>query len=234
VGNGRDHLQVVRASAGPATAVVADLSSPQRIRIVDGALACVARQGVAKTTVEDVAREAGLSRATVYRAFPDGKDSLLAAVVDTEVARLFSALGARMGESSDLSEVLVGGIVEAATRIADHAALAYLLEHEPEIVLRRLAFDEGDRVLLVAGGFTAPFLARWMDMDEALRVGEWAARIVCSYMLSPAVGVDLSDPVCTRHLVDTFMIPGIRSLGPPHPRSSPSLHAIANDQGETP
>jgi AcrR family transcriptional regulator len=234
VDNRRDHLQVVRASVGAAPAVVADPPSPQRIRIVDGALACVARQGVAKTTVEDVAREAGLSRATVYRAFPDGKDSLLAAVVDTEVARLFSALGARMGESSDLSDVLVAGIVEAATRIADHPALAYLFGHEPEIVLRRLAFDEGDGVLLVASGFTAPFLARWMDMTEALRVGEWAARIVFSYLLSPAVGIDLSDPVCTRHLVDTFMIPGIRSLGSPDSHLSAPLHALANDQGEAP
>ena len=250
---------MVRAGAGSATgprtrqaaapAAVPDPPSPQRTRIVDGALVCVARQGVAKTTVEDVAREAGLSRATVYRAFPEGKDSLLAAVVETEVARLFSALGARMGESSDLSDVLVCGIVEAATRIADHAALRYLVDHEPEIVLRRLAFDEGDRVLLAAGGFTAPFLARWMDMDEALRVGEWAARIVFSYAFSPAVGIDLSDPVCTRHLVDTFMIPGIRSLGPPDshssaprrttprrtaPRRSAPLRSVANDQGETP
>ena len=244
MGNRRDHLQVVGASTGPAKrpgspeagapAVADHPHSPQRIRIVDGALACVARQGVAKTTVDDVARQAGLSRATVYRAFPEGKDSLLAAVIDTEVARLFSALGARMGESSDLSDVLVVGIVEAATRITSHPALGYLFEHEPEIVLRRLAFDEGDRVLLVAGAFTAPFLARWMDMDEALRVGEWAARIVFSYLLSPAVGVDLCDPACTRHLVDTFMIPGIRSLGPGDPHSSPLLHSIANDQGEAP
>jgi AcrR family transcriptional regulator len=194
----------------------------------------VATQGVAKTTVEDVARQAGLSRATVYRAFPEGKDSLLAAVLDTEVARLFSALGARMGESDELSDVLVVGIVEAATRITGHPALRYLLEHEPEIVLRRLSFAEGDRVLLVAGGFTAPFLARWMDMDEALRVGEWAARIVFSYMLSPAVGVDLCDPVCARHLVDTFMIPGIRSTGLSDPRRAPLLRSIVNHQGEAP
>jgi AcrR family transcriptional regulator len=236
------------AQSGTAHSTAPELApeptSPQRIRIVDGALACVARQGVAKTTVEDVAREAGLSRATVYRAFPDGKDSLLAAVVDTEVARLFSALGARMGESTDLSDVLAGGIVEAATRITHHPALRYLFDHEPEIVMRRLAFDEGDQVLLAAGGFTAPFLARWMDMAEAHRVGEWAARIVFSYILSPAVGIDLCDPVCTRHLVDTFMIPGIRSLGWPDSRSSASLQSaslqsaslqpIANDQGEAP
>ena len=130
--------------------MVTDPPSPQRIRIVDGALACVARQGVAKTTVEDVAREAGLSRATVYRAFPDGKDSLLAAVVDTEVARLFSALGARMGESSDLSDVLVGGIVEAATRLrSEHwmpieaMAESALRSGRRELVLE--VFREADR-----------------------------------------------------------------------------------------
>ncbi len=230
------HLQAVGpiGPVGSSPALPSRPSSPQRIRIVDAALACVARQGVAKTTVEDVAREAGLSRATVYRAFPEGKDSLLSAVVDTELARLFSALGARMGESSDLSDVLVGGIVEVTTRISNHLALRYLFEHETEIVLRRLAFDEGDRALLVAGGFTAPFLARWMDMAEAHRVGEWAARIVFSYVFSPAVGIDLSDPVCTRHLVETFMIPGIRSLRSPESRSSASLCSIANDQGETP
>ena len=238
------HLQAVTSigplgSADPSPAPAGEPSSPQRIRIVDAALACVARQGVAKTTVDDVAREAELSRATVYRVFPDGKDSLLAAVVDTETARLFSALGARMGESSDLSDVLVGGIVEAATRITNHPALRYLFDHEAEIVHRRLAFDEGDRVLLLAGAFTAPFLARWMDMAEAHRVGEWAARIVFSYVCSPAVGIDLSDPMCARHLVDTFMIPGIRSLRSPDSCSSAPvhpapLHALANDQGVAP
>ena len=102
------------------------------------------------------------------------------------------------------------------------------------MVLRHLAFDESDRVLLVAGQFTAPFLARWMDLAEAGRVAEWATRIVLSYVISPSVGIDLSDPVCTRHLVETFMLPGIRSLRSPDSRSSAPLHSIANDQGETP
>ena len=55
---------------------------------------CLARYGTAKTTVDDIARQAGVSRATIYRVFPGGRDEILAAVVDTEVARLFSALGA--------------------------------------------------------------------------------------------------------------------------------------------
>jgi AcrR family transcriptional regulator len=204
------------------------------VRIVDGALRCLARQGVSKTTVDDIARESGLSRATVYRAFPQGKDSVLVAVVDTEVGRLFSALGATMGESDDLSDVLVSGMVEAASRISEHPAVRYLIDHEPEIVLRALAFDRGDQLLLTTGGFMAPFLARWMDMDEARRVGEWAARIVLSYLLVPAVGVDMADPRRVRHLVDTFMIPGIRSFGLPdgaNDGTNTGTNAAANDGG---
>ena len=38
-----------------------------RQRLVVAAYACVARHGMGKTTVEDIGREAGVSRATVYR-----------------------------------------------------------------------------------------------------------------------------------------------------------------------
>src|SRR5271169_1891586 len=77
-------------------------AAPQRVRLADAALRCIARQGIAKTTLDDVAREAGCSRATVYRVFPGGKDGLMSAVADTEVARFFSALALRMGAASDL------------------------------------------------------------------------------------------------------------------------------------
>lgn len=41
--------------------------SPQRERIIDAAERCFERWGAAKTSIDDVANEAGLSRATVYR-----------------------------------------------------------------------------------------------------------------------------------------------------------------------
>ena len=165
--------------------------SPHRVRIIDGTLACLARHGTAKTTVDDIARESGVSRATVYRAFPGGRDEILGAVVDTEMARLFSALGVRLGNAGDLTTALVGGIVEASTRLRDHAALHFLVEHEPGMILGHLAFDESDRLLVTASRFTAPFLARWMSPDEAERVAEWAARIVLSYAIAPSDHLDL-------------------------------------------
>ena len=48
-------------------------------RIVEATLRCIARWGIAKTTLDDVAREAGCGRATIYRAFPGGKAEVLTA-----------------------------------------------------------------------------------------------------------------------------------------------------------
>jgi len=187
-------------------------ASPYRERIIDATLACLARHGTLKTTVDDIARGAGVSRATVYRVFPGGRDEILGAVVDTEMARLFSALGVKLGEADDLEDALVSGIVEASSRLRNHQALAYLVEHEPEMVLGHLAFDESDRLLGAASRFTAPFLARWMSPMEAGRVAEWATRIVLSFAVSPSAEMDLTDPVTTAHLVETFVLPGIVAL----------------------
>ena len=190
----------------------ADDRSSTRVRIVDATLRCLARQGVAKTTVDDIAREAKFSRATLYRTFPGGKDAILEAVVETEVARLFSSLAVVMGEAADLEEVLVAGMTEAAQRLTAHSAMAYLLLHEPGVILPRLTFADMDRVLLVAGDFAAPFFGRWLEPDQASRAAEWAVRIVLAYVADPAPDTDLTDPDDTRSLVRTFVLPGVLAL----------------------
>ena len=190
----------------------ADDRSSTRVRIVDGALECLARQGIAKTTVDDMARAARLSRATVYRTFPRGKEGILAAVVETEVARLFSTLAVAMGEAGDLEDVLVAGMVESARQLRDHGALTYLLEHEPGAVLPYLTFGQMDRLLLTAGDLAAPFFARWLEPEQASRAAEWAVRIVMAYCADPAPDTDLTDPGHTRALVRRFVLPGILAL----------------------
>jgi AcrR family transcriptional regulator len=224
---GATQLRAVPSAALPSAA---GPDRPHRVRIVDATLECLARYGTAKTTVDDVARQAGLSRATVYRVFPGGKVEILAAVVDTEMARLFSALGASMGGADRLADVLVNGIVEAVTRITTHPALAYLAEHEPDVVLRHLAFDESNRLLATATRFVAPFLARWMDPEESARVAEWSTRIVLSYTLSPSADTDLTNPAQARRLVETFVLPGIRALQAPDPSAPIDLAPFAVDR----
>ena len=56
-------------------------------RLVDAAAACFERYGVTKTSVEDIATEAHVSRATVYRYFEGGRDELVLCVGLREVRR---------------------------------------------------------------------------------------------------------------------------------------------------
>ncbi len=193
----------------------ADDRSSTRVRLVDAALRCVERTGVAKTTVDDIAREAGFSRATLYRTFPGGKDEVFGAVISTEVARLFSALAVVMGEATDLEAVLVAGMTESARALRTHGALAAVLAHEPGIILPNLTFSGMDRILMVAGDFAAPFFARWLEPDQASRAAEWAVRIVVAYAVDPADGVDLADRNDTEALVRAFVLPGILALRTP-------------------
>jgi len=66
----------------------APTSTDVRDRLYAGTYDCVARFGLSKTTIDDVARASGLSRATIYRTFPGGRDQLLRETVGWEVTRL--------------------------------------------------------------------------------------------------------------------------------------------------
>jgi AcrR family transcriptional regulator len=179
--------------------------------VVDATLRCIARWGVAKTTLDDVAREAGWSRATVYRLFPGGKDAVLEAVGQVELERLFAALSVPLAAAGDLEELLVTGMSEAGARITTHRALGFLVAHEPEVILPQISFDRAERVLARAASFAAPYLARWLDPEDANRVAEWVTRIVLSYAAAPSEEVDIADGSSVRRLVRNFVLPGIQA-----------------------
>ena len=187
------------------------------------AFALFEANGFDETTVDDIAQEAGVSRVTLYRTFPGGRDAVLAAVVETEAARLFSAVAVAMGGARDLEDVLVAGMVEAARRLCGHGALSTVMDQEPGLVLSHLAFSQLDAVLRTSAELTGPFFARWLDPDQAARAAEWATRILFSYLVCPGEGArptDLTDPDQARHLVSTFVIPGIQALRMAAPNST--------------
>lgn len=175
-------------------------------RATGGLLACVARFGLARTTLEDVAREAGCSRATLYRYF-DGKAALVRRAVDVELERLTArAAGAASGER-DLSAALTAALVCAARDLVGHRALQFLLVHEPESILGHLAFGPGDRLLVRVGDALAPAFTRWLPIDEAQRAGAWVARVLRSYVLMPEPSIDLTDASAARSFVTELVAP---------------------------
>jgi AcrR family transcriptional regulator len=188
----------------------------QENRIVNAALRCIARWGTMKTTLDDVAREAGCSRATVYRAFPGGKEAVMLSAARREVARFLAALAGRLDAAATLEDALASGMSQAATMIRDHQPLQFLLTYEPETVLPLIAFDRCNEVLRCVGTAIAPHLGRWLP-DEAERAAEWATRLVLSYSSAPTAEVDMTDEASVRRLLRTFVLPG---LSPVHSEAS--------------
>jgi len=202
----------------PAAPAARDLAPPPpqpgsaAERIIDATLRCIARWGLAKTTLDDVAREAGIGRATLYRLFPGGRDALFDAVVAAEAGRFFARLDASLRDVDSLEDLLVTAVVEAGETLGSHPALQFLCAHEPEAILPHLAFQQLDSLLRWVSALAAPYLAPWLpgrDPEASARGAEWVARIVLSYLVAPSPAVDLCDPASVRHLICTYVLPGL-------------------------
>src|SRR5438270_7345150 len=101
-------------------------------RILEAGYACVARYGLAKTTVEDVARVSRLSRATLYRYFPGGRDQLLRDVIAWETGRFFGRLAEAVAGDPDFPSLLEEALLFAHRAVEDHEVLQEVLQTAPE------------------------------------------------------------------------------------------------------
>ena len=190
-------------------------NSDHQERILGATMRCLGRWGLSKTTLDDIAREAGCSRATVYRLFPGGKDSLLQQLAMDEVERFFALIGDRLERATDVEEFLVDGLTEALRQLREHPALAFLLEHEPTSVLPHPVSGAMAHVVGIAGAFLAPHLDRWLEPDPARCMADWVVRIALSYAMVPASTDDPADPYGVQRVVDGLLNPAVRQLARP-------------------
>jgi AcrR family transcriptional regulator len=180
-----------------------------RHRILHATYACVGRRGLARTTVEDAAREAGVSRATVYRQFPGGREQLIREMISHETTTFFLELADAVAEAGDFAEVLEVALLHAHRAIGDHHVLHVLLAAEPERLLPALT-DETHRLLPQIAAFVEPYLAL-ERLRPGVGVGEaadYVARMVVSHINAQGRW-DLADPVQVAELVRTEVLGGV-------------------------
>jgi len=194
--------------AGGSRAIPAPGEADQADRITAAMLHCIARWGLAKTTLDDVAREAGCSRATIYRVFPGGKQSVIHATGERELRRFLDGLSDRVGQVSTLREMLTVALVDGVTAITTHEALQYLIRHEPGPVLALASFDQLEPLLTLGTEFGAPELERFLAPEAARETAEWVVRLIIGHGID-AECHDLTDPVVADRFVATFMLPGL-------------------------
>lgn len=184
-----------------------------RDRVLAAAYECVARFGIAKTTVEDVVKESGVSRATVYRVFPGGKDELLRAAVSWEMDRFFLRLAEEVVAAPDFASMVERGLTFAHSAVHQHEVLQKVLVTEPERILPLLTTEQ-ERPLHYITAFLLPYLERertagrvrdGVDLEES---ADFVARMILSLIGSRGEW-DLADPNVVHQLVREHLLAGI-------------------------
>jgi AcrR family transcriptional regulator len=186
-----------------------------KARLIDAADACVDRFGLAKTTIEDVAAQAKVSRATIYRYFSN-RDELLLEV-------LLSSLSRSMERS--LGDFFVDVTTPHAFGDALVSSAAYLLDairHDPklETLLDR---ESGGISATITGASELLFrtvLDEWRtplakaQADGLIRaelvideLSEWILRAILS--LVTVEGPAPHSPEDERRLIACYLVPAV-------------------------
>ena len=156
-----------------------------RERLLDAASRCIARDGLAATSVASVAAEAGVSRPTVYRYFED-RDELVRGALHVAAEGLRSAVLERITPLPAAGDMVVEAIVVAVFAIPDDPVL-------------REVWSSTVVDTTVVGTFTEPRAVDWARecLRPALDAAGWSKRtadeaiemilrVVLSLLIAPA------------------------------------------------
>jgi len=107
-----------------------ELADERRTQILQAALACMARSGYAGTTMDDIAREAGLSKGALYWYFASKREVFLALMQDT-LEKMTRQAGKFVADTTLSPSERLFGMLDTIGR---------LLEAEEEVLLVTMDF----------------------------------------------------------------------------------------------
>ena len=164
-----------------------DTRSTTRGRILDATFDAVSDFGVSRTTVEDVAQRAGLSRQTVYRYFPS-KDHLVLALVLREEEKFIEGTRAAFASEVDLEGAFARAISFCLDYARQHPLLDRLLAADQETFLPYLT-TRGLPVIVRAREALLDLVSErrsGADSDSLRGILDAAIRATVSYILTPS------------------------------------------------
>lgn len=193
-----DPLTLLRAGRGPAEEAQPD--DPIREQLLDAAAAQFESVGIARSTMNDITRRAGLARMTLYRRFAN-KQELVEATLLRETAWFLADLQREIDAHDTVADKLTEGFAFTVETLRDHDLLNRLLETEPESTVPHFTV-QATPLITAAAHFLAGEVHRnapdSRSYDELLVVAELTVRLVVSFVLTPSTTIDLDDPQVSR------------------------------------
>jgi AcrR family transcriptional regulator len=195
--------------ASPGRPVVA--GDATRAKLIEGASAAFYRYGVAKTTIDDVAREVRVSRRTVYRYFTN-KDELFLAVINHELEGI-SRECRLIYETSPFGEGLVEVALLMTRRVAESPTLSRMFAIDAAGETFEVLFG-GHEFTASVERFLASFIRRAQrrgELRDDISVAdatEWITHLIFS-LLAPNPVISEHDDEHVRFLLRTFVLPGL-------------------------
>ena len=186
---------------------------PDQSPILDAAKACYLRLGVTKTTAADIATEAGVSRATLYRRFPSHNEIFLA-VLARDSWEMVEAIDARLAGITDPAEHMIEGILYVLDEIVRRPLHAHLFsESSGNWALSQALGTDDMRDLSVQMILAMPGMKATADKEIQRRVAflaEWLLRILTSYAATPSQVARNRDEM--RELLTVTLKPTVDAL----------------------
>jgi AcrR family transcriptional regulator len=190
----------------PSTTAGLDVNDPQTAATPrrdrrDELLAAAARRfvetGIRRTTMEDIAREAGAGKATLYRHFAN-KDAVIDALLEREADRFERHIDAAVEGRRTASTRLESAFLVGISFFLEHPVLTRGRDEEPALLLPRVTADGGPLVARGLERFTA-LIEQGVATGEFRRVDPRAAaevimRLILSYFAFPPMHVRVDDP----------------------------------------
>jgi AcrR family transcriptional regulator len=184
----------------------------------DDLLAAAARRfvtdGLRRTTMEDIAREARAGKATLYRHFAN-KDAVIDALLEREAARLDRRLRDAVGSADHAADRVEAAFVAGVRFFVDHPVLTRGRDEEPGVLLPRITADGGPLVGRGMALFTA-VIEEGVACGDLRRVDPPAAaevvmRLMLSYFSFPPMHVRVDDPDEARAFAHALVAGGLRA-----------------------
>ncbi len=175
-------------------------------RVCSAALSCLKRQGIEKTTMSDIAREAGIARPTLYKHFKNIGD-LLYTAIDIEAYHFAESVVRHAKQFATFEERIVETIIYVVEELPKDANLSMIINDERAKTLRDRAFS--DEATLVFSEMTAvPLIEIRPDLvDQGVEISEIMSRFAISMILFPGKYSHDSDGL--RALINRRILPGL-------------------------